>query len=548
MFARLNSRIQLTADSFEQYQRLLNKEFDYVIGNPPWGGVLKGPLAPVYDEGKKKRFKAEYPNAARGKYDIYGLFMERGVEWLREGGRFAMVTQDSFLDKEWAQGLRALLANETEMRFIVDLNRFGPLFFRRQNTPAVTVFAKHRAKGGSFMAVDVGVPSYDGPGVEQHRIAVLSAASETMAAMTPSKRRARVASCTAARLPRHILKEMAGAGWDLRPGRIDPTFSKDWIPATSVYEPRQGVTPGGALPVFLMTEERAAVLKLEPELVRRAIKSKETQRWLPDWRNRVLLYPYILSDDGAEPAFTLARAAVKDALDFDAVLDARERELRRGRALDNRLARAILEHRIGLGLVKYPEVARYLVDNFVKLDGRIFKKKRFREFGRRWYEYLWPRDAKLLLSSSRILTPTLVKRAKPTFSLDEDRFLADHACLYLLATQPTSIGREALRDSLRRVAGKEISDTDLLYYVCAFLNSSHAQEVISRRRQTVRGYYPISEQCLSEMPIPMNPDADDYRQIIHVVSLLAHGASSGDAMLLEAGLAKIVHRALNGKR
>ena len=46
MFAKLNSRVQLTEDSFHRYQKMLKKRFDRVFGNPPWGGVLKGRVRP----------------------------------------------------------------------------------------------------------------------------------------------------------------------------------------------------------------------------------------------------------------------------------------------------------------------------------------------------------------------------------------------------------------------------------------------------------------------------------------------------------------------
>jgi hypothetical protein len=60
-------------------------------------------------------------------------------------------------------------------------------------------------------------------------------------------------------------------------------------------------------------------------------------------------------------------------------LDDQERELRRGRVLDNSTAKDILEHRIALGLVKYPQVARYLVQSYTRLSGRIFKKRRMEQ-------------------------------------------------------------------------------------------------------------------------------------------------------------------------
>ncbi|HBO68916.1 MAG TPA: hypothetical protein DD658_01720 [Deltaproteobacteria bacterium] len=86
-----------------------------------------------------KRFRREYPHAAVGKYDVYGLFLERALQILKPGGRLGIVTQDTFLGKEWASSLRKWLASKATVRMVVDLNPFGQLFFRAMNTPAVTV-------------------------------------------------------------------------------------------------------------------------------------------------------------------------------------------------------------------------------------------------------------------------------------------------------------------------------------------------------------------------------------------------------------------------
>jgi hypothetical protein len=60
MFAQMNSRVQRTEDAFDRYKEIIRTKFDRVFGNPPWGGVLKGPLAPVYDTKKKQTFKKIY--------------------------------------------------------------------------------------------------------------------------------------------------------------------------------------------------------------------------------------------------------------------------------------------------------------------------------------------------------------------------------------------------------------------------------------------------------------------------------------------------------
>jgi hypothetical protein len=36
------------------------------------------------------------------------------------------------------------------------------------------------------------------------------------------------------------------------------------------------------------------------------------------------------------------------------------------------------------------------VEHYERLEGRVFKKKNIRAFNRRWYEYIWPRDASII--------------------------------------------------------------------------------------------------------------------------------------------------------
>lgn len=542
MFEDLNSRIQLTAESHERYGALLDRQFDFVVGNPPWGGVLKGPLAPVYNETKKRRFRREFPHAATGKYDVYGLFMERGLQLLADGGRVAMVTQDTYLDKEWAKGLRRLLASQTEVQYIVDLNPFGGLFFRAMNTPAITVFDKQPPAAGSFVAVTTEAPKLRGMSHDERRALVLGTVRESLASLSRRRRQAVVEFCTAARLSRRTLRETAEKGWDVRPTRRATKFKKGWLRATDILEPRQGVTPGACLDVFLMSEERARDLRLEKALVHRAIKTRETGRWHPTWQGRVLLYPYVLRRGERLPAFTVRAGVVTDALDFETVLDDREQQLRRGRPLDGSTAGDILEHRIALDMVEYRQAARYLVEHYSRLEGRIFKKKRLEAFGRKWYEYLWPRDPTLLLSKNRIVSPRLTREVK--FSLDSERFLADDACQYLLPTAKTGRGREILRGALSSALGRQPSETEVLQYCLAFLNSSYAQELLTRRRPTPKGSYQISVKYLSEIPLVPPSSRKDAESILQRVNRLTQAPPLGERTVIEARLNETVERLL----
>jgi hypothetical protein len=539
MFEQLNSRIQLTATSFERYCALMNNtRFDLVCGNPPWGGVLKGPLAPVFEERKKQRFKREFPNTATGKYDIYGLFMERALQLLADGGRFAMVTQDTYLDKEWAKGLRKLLSTETRIQMVVDLNPFGQLFFRAMNTPAVTIYDKLLPYKGNFVAVMTTHKTFRDVTLNDRRRYVLDTIRSCLESLTGRRRSVTIDFATATRLPLQLLKDTAAKRWSLVSRQTVLRLEPGGFSIADIFEPRQGVTPGGCLDIFLMSEKEAISLKLEPELVHRAIKTRETERWHVKWEGRVLLYPYIIHNDKTVPAFTIKHSLLKDSLDFENAVDDYERELRRGRPLDNDTAKEILEHRIALGLVKYPQVARYLVQSYTRLDGRIFKKRRMETFGRRWYEYLWPRDAKLLLGNNRIISPTLAR--EPRFALDTEGFLADHACQYLLPTEKTSKKREQLLKNLSEIMGLGMSELEVFCYCLAFLNSPYAQKVLASRRPTPKGSYQISEEYLKEIPVVLPSRREELEDILACAQQLIHGVTGGEKAVLETRLSKLV--------
>lgn len=163
----VNSRIQLGRQARERYREMGDQKFDFVVGNPPWGGILKGRLAPIFDEHYKQQLAAEYRDTYTGKLDIYGLFYDRALKLLRSGGTVALVTQGSFVDKEWAAphneyvrgqpveiiGLRRKLAEQSSLRYLIDLNPFGQLFFGAMNIPCIGVFEKRPAYEGETALV-----------------------------------------------------------------------------------------------------------------------------------------------------------------------------------------------------------------------------------------------------------------------------------------------------------------------------------------------------------------------------------------------------------
>lgn len=96
----------------------LKEKFDLVIGNPPYMRVqgvqqTQGDYVPYYRD--------KY-QSARGSFDLYALFIERGYELLNKQGEFAYIVPHKFFQAAFGQSLRELLTQRSALRQIV---RFG---------------------------------------------------------------------------------------------------------------------------------------------------------------------------------------------------------------------------------------------------------------------------------------------------------------------------------------------------------------------------------------------------------------------------------------
>lgn len=566
LFTKMNARVQLQEKSFEQYRKMAGRKYDRIFGNPPWGGVLKGQLAPVYDEPKKDYFATHYPATAQGKYDVYGLFMERSLNLLAPGGRMALLTQGSFIDKEWARGLRELLAKESRLEYIIDLNPFGQLFFRAMNIPCLTIASVSETENPDSECLCVISQPADGFGeltVQQRREKVVDTVRAVLSAMA-KKGSTTVAFAHGARIKQDTLRKSARDRWDLT-GSKEVPFPEGSFRAADLLEMRQGVTPGGCLDLFLIDQERATHLGLEGAVIHNAIKSKQLARWKVEWKDRVLFYPYYRHGKHAAPAFTiewdniedeklkrrLGELHIKDALDFDTQIDEQEREIVRTMGINGESVIKLLKHRDMLGLVKYPKAAKYLVEHYDRLERRVFKKKNIRKFNRRWYEYLWPRDVRIMLRKPRILSPTLLKQIR--FAVDNVGYLSDHACLMIQPTVKTAKRWREFEQKMRKVLGRAPTAVQLLQYCTAFLNSAYAQQRLTAGHRPRPGeVYSITETFLKEIPIPVPSNKNIVSKIIEAVDELGQNtfalASGDEAGALEKRLQVLVDYALAAGR
>jgi type I restriction-modification system DNA methylase subunit len=95
--------------------------FDAVIGNPPYIRIqaLKE-WAPKEVELYKKHYKA----ASKGNYDIYVVFVEKGLKLIAKSGILGFILPSKFFATDYGEYLRGIISDRNALRKIVD---FGSL-------------------------------------------------------------------------------------------------------------------------------------------------------------------------------------------------------------------------------------------------------------------------------------------------------------------------------------------------------------------------------------------------------------------------------------
>ena len=100
-------------------------KYDFVIGNPPYLFIRD-----ITDEDKKLIQKRGF-KSSKGQYDYYQIFIELGIELLKEGGILGYIVPDSLLALSNSSDLRRYIYNNT---LIKEIYHTGPKF----NEPVVS--------------------------------------------------------------------------------------------------------------------------------------------------------------------------------------------------------------------------------------------------------------------------------------------------------------------------------------------------------------------------------------------------------------------------
>jgi len=345
----------------EEIDAIKNKKFDFVVGNPPWGGILKREKGSMLAE----RLKRDYVSAV-GKYDIYVLFIERGIGWLKTGGRFGFIVQNRFLRVDYGKKLREFLLENVKIDKIVD---FGDtrVFADATNYPAIIIFERRPVKNSELVYIEVKSKANELSSQEIINY-VKSYSPKSRDYLSIIKINQEKLKTLNAWLPSQIII-------DSKISKIkNVKYLKDLT-----EEIMEGVTFGGkgADNIFVIDNRTIKSFRIESRLCKKVLKGRDIRKWNIEWNHRYLFYPY----------------------------DAKGNEL---------------------NLKEYPNGYEYIKQYHDILSKRILDGKKITNWGKQWFSFWRVRNPEVF-TKQKILSPRIA--INNSFSLDSNGefYLTDSA-------------------------------------------------------------------------------------------------------------------------
>lgn len=94
----------------------IDSGFDVVIGNPPY---IRIQTLKKKDPKLVSFYKEEYASAAKGNYDLYVVFIEAGLRFLKSDGHLAYICPHKFFNAQYGEPLRKVIAQGRHLRHVV---------------------------------------------------------------------------------------------------------------------------------------------------------------------------------------------------------------------------------------------------------------------------------------------------------------------------------------------------------------------------------------------------------------------------------------------
>ncbi len=370
---------------------LRDESYDCVVGNPPYVRIQR-----LNTNGAKQSYLKSFDSAV-GRFDLYSLFIERGLQLLKPNGKLGYITSNKFMTTNAGKGIREVIAKRATINHLFDLS--DTKVFGAAVLPCIIVL--ENAKGGNetFPFGLLREINYDKDyqGVKDVFTHFHSHTSKDFCQEQinlPSKL-SRKASFEM-RVLQSIQPTENGDCWHfLSPSEkevIAGIEANQPIPLGEIAEITSGLkTTADSVFIHPMTDAFIEKNKLEKNLIYPFIQARNIERWKVQWTgtkeksDTYVLYPHLVKKDRV----------------------------------------------VAVNLNDYPCVGAYLKSNYEKLS----KRQYLIEAGRKWYEIWVHQKPEIFQRPFKIVTPDL--KTRNTFALDTQGYMSGASCFAILPKNQT---------------------------------------------------------------------------------------------------------------
>lgn len=271
--------------AFEWKGNFEEGSFNVVIGNPPYIRVQT-------IKKSQKEYLVENYFSAKGKFDLYGLFVEKSLKLLKKGGFFSFIIPNKFTQTKYGKELKKFILKDFSIdRFV----NFGDLkvFGKVTTYPSIFVIRKNKVSSqkGSYIKVKnlsegIGnkiILNQNSKNYEDLDLKVFKFDQKDLGidlwVFLPEE---------ALNILKKIKKSSKKKLTDLK---------------ERIYE---GFITGNNS-VFFLGREEAEKLNLEKELLKPVPKGKDVRRYSIKWENRFVLFPHTENKEGESKAINLKK-------------------------------------------------------------------------------------------------------------------------------------------------------------------------------------------------------------------------------------------------
>jgi len=248
--------------------------YDYVVGNPPYVRLQ------MIGNTQKEIYEKTY-NSAKGLYDLYCLFVERGIKWLNDNGEFGYIISNKFLARDYGKFLREFILENVSIKQILDFGDSG-VFKDATNYPCILIMKKSTDKK-IINCVRV-AKRY----VEDDE-EIIKTIKEKIGCGNYSDEYISVFDYPEINLTSSI--------WSLMPIDEEKVFkSMERVGKTKLCKLTDSIQVGvqtGADKIFIMSEDDVNKYEIEKEILKKYLSGEDVRRWKTNWQRTFLLYPYL---------------------------------------------------------------------------------------------------------------------------------------------------------------------------------------------------------------------------------------------------------------